>query len=611
MQADRPRVLVTVPTWNQRDRVLRCLDSLLKLDYPNFEIAVVDQASSDGTYESILKRCPKVHVICHRENFGFGEGVTGGLRRALEIGADFLLIVENDAVADPKALREMVEAAAGDSRIGLVFPKVLEWGSQAKIWAAGGTTYAEIDWLRGRFPGLIQEGEENERANQLKEVQFFPGGFCLVRMEAVKRAGYMNPDYFLYYDDADWQMRIYRAGFTGRYAPRAVMWHEPASTLGRGSEAGRYYETRNRLYFFKRYAPRGRFIPFFLLTTAGLFLRPDRSRLAGWFDFLRGKKRNKTFGVSRGHFLSRVSRRFATALSAWVRPFRFAIKRFLGLPLQLEVAVDWNIGDEIMTLPVYEGLKKKFPGARINARVRFPEVLRRHPFVDSINGSETDPDLVVNFHQDIRHRPRVEYLPEIAGLRNWGVPKIYLGPDEIQAARKRWGLQEGEIRIAICPEVWWFARRWPRERWIETAEYFQKKSDRLFILGTDERNFPVGENLVGQTSLREALALMSQNALFLGHDSGPLYMALAVGTPSVGLYGPLNPELLYPKLDYFTSLWSPIECRGCWPEGRMIYRDHCPKIVPDCLPQISTAEVIKAGEALLARFVQARTQVLL
>jgi len=105
--------------------------------------------------------------------------------------------------------------------------------------------------------------------------------------------------------------------------------------------------------------------------------------------------------------------------------------------------------------------------------------------------------------------------------------------------------------------------------------------------------------LIGQTTIREAAAVMSQCRLFLGHDSGPLYLALASGTPSVGLYGPLNPYYLYPELPYFMPLWSDLECRGCWPDDRMKLRDHCPKIVPDCVPAISIKTVLEASDRLL------------
>ena len=105
---------------------------------------------------------------------------------------------------------------------------------------------------------------------------------------------------------------------------------------------------------------------------------------------------------------------------------------------------------------------------------------------------------------------------------------------------------------------------------------------------------------MGKTSLRETAALVSQCDLFIGHDSGPLYVALAMGTPSVGLYGPLDPELLYPPVPYFKPVWTSVECRGCWPDNRMVYRDHCPKIFPDCMTAISVEAVWQAAVEMLA-----------
>ena len=122
----------------------------------------------------------------------------------------------------------------------------------------------------------------------------------------------------------------------------------------------------------------------------------------------------------------------------------------------------------------------------------------------------------------------------------------------------------------------------------------------VWVSGKDGRPLPVGTNLIGQTTLREMAALLTECHLFVGNDSGPLYLAVAAGVPAIGLYGPLDPSLLYPKQPHFIPVYSEVECRGCWPDGRMKYPDHCPKVVPDCMSSIPLERVIEAAEKLLA-----------
>ncbi len=575
MRPSAPRVLAATLTWNEQTQTRRALESLLRLDYPALEVALVDNGSTDGSYAVFKAAYPTVTLIRHRENFGYGEGVNGQIRRALETGADYLLSIDNDGTIAPEALQRMMDAAESDPRIGVVFPQVLEADKK-------------ISRSRRQAPALT-------------------GGFFLVRMEAVKKAGYINPRYFLYYDDADWLTRIYRAGYTACFIPEAFCTHQGALTVGSGSRACHYYQTRNRLYFESIYAVK----PAFIFTAAVRFLRAflldlpaaaagsasAKGRLEGVMDFLRAKRGPRDFESPRTSFLKRLQRKFSKG-----RPAP-AARTGADRPLKIQVNLDWNIGDEIMASPVLERLKAKYSGSSIDVLSRHPALFENHAFVDSVNqGAAFKPDLYLDLHREIRHRKRSDYMPEMAGVTGWSEPKIYLRPEEIEAARKKWDLAGGALCIAICPEVWWLARRWPRERWIQLAERLEKeKQARLFILGQEDTAFPAGTNLVGKTGLRESCAVLSQCHLFIGHDSGPLYMALAVGTPSVGLYGPLDPGLLYPQTPGFKAVWSEIECRGCWPQSRMVYRDHCPKITPDCMTSISLETVYAAVEELLIK----------
>lgn len=265
-----PKVVVATLTWNQKADVLECLSTLVKLDYPNYEIVVVDNGSQDGTVEAVRERYPKVSIVRNETNTGCAEGVNGEIRFALQANADYLFIIANDATVEPNTLSELVKVAERDPKIGMVHPKVYYYDRPNRIWFAKGS---KIDWLRGRFCGFVQNVEDDGSYDGESEADFFPGGFTLVRMEAARKAGFLDADYFIFLDDSDWSYRIHRLGYTGRYTGKARAWHKPSSSVGMESESFYYYRTRNRLFFVWKYAPFGVFPLFFLYFLYELFFQ--------------------------------------------------------------------------------------------------------------------------------------------------------------------------------------------------------------------------------------------------------------------------------------------------------------------------------------------------
>jgi len=601
-----PRVVIAVLTWNQRDQVLACLESIQSSDYANYEVALIDQHSTDGTVAVVREQYPDASFVIHRENFGFGEGMNGGVRFAIEHQADYLLCLDNDARIQRDTVKLLVNAAIENDQIAMVFPGIYSAEGSLREGQTGSVSSAV--WEEGRLmvPVKPKVGEGPVPAD------ISSCGIALVSLKAIKTVGYLDPNYFFAFDEADWFYRISVAGFSGRYLPAARVMHGVGATIPAGSEMSDYYRLRNILYFFKKHSSgkqQVRAISNILFRASADMLtcllkgdlRAAKTRASAIYHFFRGKKRNKVFGSMKVPLLMRVVRVLNKRPLQFWRALRARIHRWKGDPERIRVRIDWNIGDELMAMPVFEALKSEYPNCIVDAEVRFPALVEGNPYIDSVNGgNDFAPDRVINLHQDVRNRPRDKYLPEIAGVKTWGEPRIYLQDEELERAKQRWGLDNDKLRIALCPEVWWLARRWPREKWIDVMRHFEQSHDcQLLILGTNEKAFSLGVNLMRQTTLREAAAVLAQSHLFLGHDSGLLYMALAVNTPSIGLYGPLNPDLLYRERPGFIPIWSTVECRGCWPDYRMKIRDHCPKIVPDCMTEISVLEVLDAAESLI------------
>jgi len=243
-----PRVGVVVLNWNRRDDTLACLGSLARLDYPAFEVVVVDNGSADGSAQAIRERFPDVLLIENGENLGYAGGNNVGLRYALKRGLDYVLLLNNDTEVAPDLLRLLVGAAEADPAVGVAGPTIYYYDRPEVIWSAGGA----IDWRRGRtwMVGLDEE-DVGQFGEAPREVAFVTGCALLVGRRVLEQVGLLDERFFAYYEEVEWCVRARRAGFGIVHVPRARVWHKISPGAQADSPLVHYYMTRNRLLFLK------------------------------------------------------------------------------------------------------------------------------------------------------------------------------------------------------------------------------------------------------------------------------------------------------------------------------------------------------------------------
>lgn len=243
-----PRVTAVVLNWNGLEDTTACLASLAEADYPSLEVVVVDNGSTDGSPGLLRQRFPRVALLETGENLGYAGGNNVGLRYALERGADYVLLLNNDTEVAPGFLRRLVEAAEADPRVGVVGPTIYYYDRPDVVWSAGGA----IDWRRGRTRMVgLDEPDRGQFGTAPREVDFVSGCAMLVRREAVERVGLLDERFFLYYEEVEWCVRIRRAGFRILHVPGAHIWHKIPSDGREASPMVHYYMSRNRLLFLE------------------------------------------------------------------------------------------------------------------------------------------------------------------------------------------------------------------------------------------------------------------------------------------------------------------------------------------------------------------------
>jgi GT2 family glycosyltransferase len=243
----RPHVWAIVLNWNRPDDTHTCVASLVQSDYPTLSILVVDNGSDDEQAQKLKVDDLGAEVLWLSSNLGFAEGNNQGIRYALERGADFVLLLNNDTTVDARMISELVAVAEGDPSVGVVGPVIYYSEAPDLVWFAG------MRFRRGLY--VVRRGLHlRPPLKRAEEVDFVSGCGMLVCRSLVARIGLLSSDYFMYYEDLDYCVRARQAGFRLLCATQARMWHAVStSTGGVDSPLKQYYQVKSSLIFYRRH----------------------------------------------------------------------------------------------------------------------------------------------------------------------------------------------------------------------------------------------------------------------------------------------------------------------------------------------------------------------
>ncbi|WP_448585344.1 glycosyltransferase [Thermaurantiacus sp.] len=297
---DATRLGVVLVNFRQPAYTIECLESLLRIPQP-FRIVVVENGSGDGSLERIRawaagrepyaappgplaaltmppvpkpvalveagpedrvrSQAPRLALLDARRNLGFAGGNNAGTRYLLgDPAIDRIWYLNNDAVADPRAVEALLRAFEADPRIGIVGTVIRNYEEPGTIQALGGQRF---NWLTGNSRA-IGAGETAlagfDPKKVVDETGFVVGASLAVSRAFYETVGPMSEAYFLYYEEIDWMTR--NAGrFRTGFARGAVVWHRQGGSIGSSrkkgqrSELSEYYLVRSRLLFYLKHRP--------------------------------------------------------------------------------------------------------------------------------------------------------------------------------------------------------------------------------------------------------------------------------------------------------------------------------------------------------------------
>jgi len=258
----RSLVCAIVLNWNGWEDTVRCLAALHRSTYANLRVVVVDNGSTDGSAQHLAPLLDGTwgELIRSERNLGFTGGVNLGLKRALERGANSVLLLNNDAMVEPECVATLVAALEARPDVGLAGPRIVWQDRPNLIWSAGMSVAWASATLHAHRDEPLDSAGRHGRLDAVCPVQGLSACVMLVKCAVLEEVGPLDDRYFAYYEDFDLCLRARRAGYRSLYVGTAHAAHAGSATANRGGGRSQsvlvnYYGARNILLFMATHAP--------------------------------------------------------------------------------------------------------------------------------------------------------------------------------------------------------------------------------------------------------------------------------------------------------------------------------------------------------------------
>lgn len=245
---NKPFVVIIILNTNRCLDTLECLASIHQNAYSNLKTIVLDNNSTDGSNAAIRKQFPDVKIIKLVDNLGYAGNNNVGIEAALDQGADWVLILNEDTILDPACLTKLVSISESDNRIGVVGPMVYHHDEPDIIQSAGGMLSSSWDSLH-----LAQNELDRGQITEPHRVDFISGCAIMFSRTALKRVGGFDERFFYYKEETELCFRVRRAGWKILHVPGAKIWHKGVQREYSPEPHITYYSTRNQFLMLAKH----------------------------------------------------------------------------------------------------------------------------------------------------------------------------------------------------------------------------------------------------------------------------------------------------------------------------------------------------------------------
>lgn len=238
-------------TWNHLADTIETIESFIFQDYQNFKLIVVDNNSKDNTAAHIKKRYPQIFLIENKKNMGWAAGNNIGIKYALENGAGYVLLVNNDIIIDDKKLLSDLIDSIQRTQLSM------------GVFGVSIFNYYQKDLLLNKGHEILNNNKftfnrQREKNHSIIKtgvtfVDFVEGSFMLIKASLIMKIGFFDENYFLYCDDRDFCYRAWLNGFESVVFGKLQVFHKKTGSSKEYPELKTYYMIRNQFLFLKKF----------------------------------------------------------------------------------------------------------------------------------------------------------------------------------------------------------------------------------------------------------------------------------------------------------------------------------------------------------------------
>jgi GT2 family glycosyltransferase len=243
-------VAVAIVHWGAKRDTLRCLRSVAASYVPASPVLVVDNGTGAISAGEVNGVVPGAVFVALPENVGFAAAANLAMRRAFAAGAQYVMLINNDAVLLRDCLGELLLVANTEPRVAAVGAKVLSLMQRKRLWMA----YGELTY-RAALVNLVGRGaDDGPEYSMVRDVDCVPGCSILISRAAVDAIGYLDDEFFAYHEDVDWCTRAREHGLRIIFAPAARVAHHGGASLAKNEHVVHYLLSRNTILFARKHA---------------------------------------------------------------------------------------------------------------------------------------------------------------------------------------------------------------------------------------------------------------------------------------------------------------------------------------------------------------------
>lgn len=236
-----PLVVAVVLNWNGFEDTKACIASLASSGIARLECVVVDNASTDDSRHRLEQLLPPGRLVASRVNGGYGAGNNLGIRWALDRGADYVWILNNDTVVSPGAGQMLLDAAESNPGVGAIGCKLVSLYDPSEVQLIGGGV---VNW----FLGTVRPAKTHVK------VDYVSGASLFLRSTALRDVGLFDECFFMYFEDVDLSLRMRQMGFELLSVPEALVLHKGGASLEPSSAFGARHFNQSAIRFFDKHS---------------------------------------------------------------------------------------------------------------------------------------------------------------------------------------------------------------------------------------------------------------------------------------------------------------------------------------------------------------------